>query len=274
MATPLVCAEDMMPNEAGDMCVDIPEPMAMAEVTANGIGNLLKFGYWTTMMKDTLLAVTNLTDSQETITVKVMDGMGKPVGTITVCLGAYDTWTAAMTSSDESTSTLVGGNRGSCSAVMGGLSVKAGYGFIEVYPADMDMDMDSALMGIATVVNAEDGYASSYNATSLSVDDLASSTKGAAIIDALSMEGGISKDMLLGRWGALKVIGGMTQITLTFPVPGSAPKDPVSVMVYDEAGLPSVGDTAFIRLNNRVKFECTWWGWAPPGLPGRYGSGS
>ena len=49
------------------------------------------------------------------------------------------------------------------------------------------------------------------------------------------MEGDISKDMLLGRWGANAMIGGTTQIMLTFPVPGSAPGQ-VSIAVSDEAG--------------------------------------
>ena len=40
---------------------------------------------------------------------------------------------------------------------------------------------------------------------------------------ALANEGGIRKDMLLGRWGANAMIGGMTHIVLTFPVPDSAP---------------------------------------------------
>ena len=69
--------------------------------TANGVGNLLKFGYWTTDGKDTLVAVTNLGKAQETVNVKIVDGMGMPAGTITVCLGAGDTWTAAIVASED-----------------------------------------------------------------------------------------------------------------------------------------------------------------------------
>ena len=68
------------------------------------------------------------------------------------------------------------------------------------------------------------------------------------------MEGGISKDMLLGRWGANEMIGGMTQIMLTFPVPGSAPGQ-VSIEVVDEAGSAS---TTYSMILNKAVNMCTF----------------
>ena len=97
-----------------------PWPMdMMAMVTANGVGNLLKFGSWTTVGMDTLVAVTNLGKENETVNVAIMDGMGMRAGTIPVCLGAGDTWTAAIVASEDGMgSTVTGGNPGSCSGAM------------------------------------------------------------------------------------------------------------------------------------------------------------
>jgi hypothetical protein len=218
------------------MAGDDDDDDMMTMVTANGVGNLLKFGYWTTMYRDTLIAVTNLGKDQEMVNVKVMDGMGMTAGTITVCLGAGDTWTAALVASEDGMgSTVTGGNPGSCSGNMPDTALMATYGFIEVYPTDME----GYLMGIATLVDPEMGFASSYNATSL-MADLDSETKKYDIMYALANEGGIRKDMLLGRWGANEMIGGTTHIALTFPVPGSAPMEAVAISVADEAGNYSV----------------------------------
>ena len=221
-------------------------------VTANGVGNLLKFGSWTTVGMDTLVAVTNLGKENETVNVAIMDGMGMRAGTIPVCLGAGDTWTAAIVASEDGMgSTVTGGNPGSCSGAMPDtVLATASYGFIEVYP----MDMEGYLMGIATLVNPEMGFASSYNATSLKAD-LASGTKGTDIMYALANEGGIRKDMLLGRWGANEMIGGMTHIVLTFPVPGSAPMGPVAISVADETG--NYSTVASMMLNLPVNM-CTF----------------
>ena len=240
------CAEGMERDEDG-MCMNIP----MADVTANGVGNLLKFGYWTTMGKDTLVAVTNLGKAQETVTVKVMDEKGMAAGSISVCLDAGDTWTSAITSSGEAASSVIGGSPGGCSGAMADTALSATYGFIEAYPADGE----GYLMGIATVVNPVMGYASSYNATSLNVFDAEGEAKKYAIMDALAMEGGIQKDMLLGRWGALKAVGGMTQLVLSFPVPGSAPMEQVAIEVTDEMGNSEV--VASMLLNKAVNM-CTF----------------
>ena len=62
------------------------------------------------------------------------------------------------------------------------------------------------------------------------------------------MEGGIQKDMLLGRWGANAMIGGMTHISLTFPVPGSAPMQAVTINVADEAGNYSVVSSMMLNM--------------------------
>ena len=86
----------MTTDVAGDDDADDDMADDDAMVTANGVGNLLKFGFWTTMGRDTLIAVTNLGKTQEMVSVKVMNGMGTTAGSITVCLGAGDTWTAAI----------------------------------------------------------------------------------------------------------------------------------------------------------------------------------
>ena len=185
---------------AGDDDDDDDMPMmGKAMVTANGVGNLLKFGSWTTEGMDTLVAVTNLGKTDEKVEVAIMDGLGMRAGTIPVCLNPGDTWTASIGASEDGMgSTVKGGNPGGCSGAMPDtVLTTATYGFIEVYP----MDMEGYLMGIATLVNAEMGYASSYNATSL-MADLDSDTKGMDIMYALANEGGIRKDMLLGRWGS------------------------------------------------------------------------
>jgi hypothetical protein len=212
---------------------DTTDPMGdgMAMVTANGVGNLLKFSYWTTMYKDTLLAVTNIGEGPAAVKVQVMDGMGATAGTVDFSLGTGDTWTAHIGASGESASTLMVGNPASGTGAQSDVTLSAQYGFIEVSSMDTEY-----LMGVATLVNPVAGHASSYNATSL-IADLAAEpeAKKAAISAALAMEGDISKDMLLGRWGANAMIGGTTQIMLTFPVPGSAPGQ-VSIAVSDEAG--------------------------------------
>ncbi len=150
----------------------------MAEVTANGVGNLLKFGYWTTDGKDTLLSVTNLSKDEETVNVKVVSDMGVVAGTITVCLGASDTVTAAIVASEDGMgSTVMIGSPGSCSTdMMAPATLPLMSGLIEVYP----VDMEGYLMGTATLVNSEAGHASSYNATSLMADlDSEDMVKGA-----------------------------------------------------------------------------------------------
>ena len=69
-------------DDDGDM-------MAMPMVTANGVGNLLKFGFWTTTYdRDTLLAVTNPGYDPANVNVKIVNGMGMPVATFTICLSA------------------------------------------------------------------------------------------------------------------------------------------------------------------------------------------
>ena len=98
MLTTMAKDED---TEEGDDDDDDDGRHGMAMVTANGVGNLLKFGSWTTVGMDTLVAVTNLGKENETVNVKIMDGMGMRAGTIPVCLGAGDTWTAAIVASED-----------------------------------------------------------------------------------------------------------------------------------------------------------------------------
>ena len=64
----------------------------------NGVGDLLKFGFWTTHMdRDTLVALTNTGSMMTNVHVRVREGAGsQDVGDFTVCLGAGDVWTAKL----------------------------------------------------------------------------------------------------------------------------------------------------------------------------------
>ena len=80
----------------------------MPMVTANGVGNLLKFSFWTTTdNRDTLLAVTNPGYGPANVGVKIVNGMGMPAATFTICLSKGDVWTASLTSDGEGKSMLM-----------------------------------------------------------------------------------------------------------------------------------------------------------------------
>ena len=172
----------------------------MPMVTANGVGNLLKFSFWTTTDdRDTLLAVTNPGYGPANVGVKIVDGMGMPVATFTICLSKGDVWTARLMSDGEGKSMLDVVNPGNCVSDMPTadmLPLAADHGFIEAYTTD------GMIMGVANIVSPMGGFSSIYNAVSLVNFDPMSETKMADIQYALAMEGGIRKDMLIGRWAA------------------------------------------------------------------------
>jgi hypothetical protein len=203
-------------------------------------------------------------------------------------------WTAAITSDGSSSSFLVVGNPGSCDEDVAGagfttppapddppLGLPADFGYIEAYTMECTNNVllangrpnlcaspngnndggDDAIMGIATLVNAEAGFASSHNATSFVGFDAYSesaSTRNSlgagtvpitanyipatpgrgnrtAVNRALAREGGVDKEILLGRWTASTLLDSTTQVVLTFPgnaQPGS--NDPVSIWVFNE----------------------------------------
>ena len=171
-------------------------------VTANGVGNLLKFSFWTTTYdRDTLLAVTNPGYGPANVGVKIVNGMGMPVATFTICLGAGDVWTARLMSDGEGKSMLDVVNPGTCVSSMPTadmLPLAADHGFIEAYTTD------GMIMGIANIVSPMGGFSSIYNAVSIVNFDpmVEMPAKAEGIQDALAMEGGIQKDMLIGRWAA------------------------------------------------------------------------
>ena len=210
----------------------------MPEVTANGVGNLLKFSFWTTTdNRDTLLAVTNPGYSSANVGVKIADGMGMST-TFTICLTAGDVWTARLTSDGEGKSMLDVANPGNCASATppaAMLPLAADHGFIEAYTTD------GMLMGIANIVSPMGGFSSMYNAVSIVNFDptVEMPAKAEGIQDALAMEGGIQKDMLIGRWAATPDNGAETHVVLTFPAGGGPGTTPVRIHVTDQEGLLS-----------------------------------
>jgi hypothetical protein len=57
------------------------------------------------------------------------------------------------------------------------------------------------------------------------------------VANALANEGGVSKEILMGRWTANAAFNSRTDVVLTFPTgdfPSTIPPDPVSLWVFDE----------------------------------------
>ena len=239
---PEACEDGMMRNEETGMCEATPEPMAMVEVTANGVGNLLKFGFWTTTHdRDTLLAVTNPGYGMANVNVKIADGMGMSVATFTICLSAGDVWTAGLMSDMDGKSMLKVVNSGNCASSMPPadmLPLDANHGFIEAYTTD------GMIMGIANIVSPMGGFSSIYNAVSIVNFDpmVEMPAKAEGVQDALAMEGGIQKDMLIGRWAATPSNGARTHVVLTFPAGGGPGTTPVRIHVTDQDGLSGSRD--------------------------------
>ncbi len=83
------------------------------------------------------------------------------------------------------------------------------------------------------------GFASSYNATALvgfdAMDESAAVNTATAVKMALAREGGVDKEVLIGRWTAsTTIVDTRTQIVLTFPGSGQPGADMVTAHVYDE----------------------------------------
>ena len=227
----------------------------MPMVTANGVGNLLKFGFWTTTYdRDTLLAVTNPGYDPADVTVKIVNNMGGS-DTFTICLTKGDVWTARLMSDGEGKSMLDVVNPGTCDSdsdmpTVDMLPLAADHGFIEAYTTD------GMIMGIANIVSAMGGFSSIYNAVSIVDFDPMSETKMADIQYALAMEGDIRKDMLIGRWAATPSNGARTHVVLTFPA-GGGPTTPVRIHVTDQDGLSGSRDFMLDKAVNLCTFMTT-----------------
>lgn len=287
----------------------VDNPTYPTQVTPNGVGDLLIFGYWTTADRDTLVAITNAFggQAQRFVHIRIREGVASTeVTNFTVCLSPGDVWTAAITTAGPGVSSLQVANPGSCdAAVLGGqgitpppaptdppIGLNANFGYITAYaiecsanisplglcpsapipPAGNDDGGDDTLMGTATLVDATAGFSSSYNATSFIGFDainesanvrnanntgrahllytmvsggvpavvagptpISTGSARSDVANALANEGGVSKELLMGRWTASTVFNSSTDVILTFPTgdfPGVV--DPVSIWVFDE----------------------------------------
>ena len=256
--------------------------MAMGmQVAPNGVGDLLLFGYWTTQMgRDTLVALTNTSSMMANVHVRVREGAGSlDVGDFTICMGAGDVWTAAIVPNGEGMSRLMVGNAGSCASTSvlpaDGLIIGSASGYLEAFTMHAMGGADS-LAGTATIVSVTDGFASSYNATALvGLDAMTTSaaTGGHDVQYALAREGGVDKEMLIGRWTATTTpVVSRTHVVLTFPGSGQPGKDdPITALIYNEDGQSNNSPRSLMldrevnvctfwnkddTMNNRVKFEC------------------
>jgi hypothetical protein len=268
-----VCDEGMMRGDDG-MCMAMEEPMDMGmQVAPNGVGDLLLFGFWTTHMgRDTLVALTNTGSMMTNVHVRVREGMGsQDVGDFTICMGAGDVWTAAIVS-DGATSRLMVGNAGSCASTSvlpaDGLIIGSASGYLEAFTMHAMGGADS-LAGTATIVSVMDGFASSYNATALvglDAMDTAAESGGHDVQYALAREGGVDKEMLLGRWtAATSPAVSRTHIVLTFPGSGQPGKDdPITALIYNEDG-QSNNSPRGIMLGQEVNI-CTFWNMDDTGI--------
>lgn len=153
------------------------------------------------------------------------------------------------------------------------LGLAADFGYIEAYtvectaatptcpggliaPTGNNNGGDDTLMGTATLVSAASGFSSSYNATALTGFDAtgeSASASNAAGLDtfggigaranieaALANEGGVNKQVLMGRWSAETANNSSTDVVITYPTGGMLrgallAADPVSIWVFDEA---------------------------------------
>ena len=236
------------------------------QVAPNGVGDLLLFGYWTTQMgRNTLVALTNTGSMMANVHVRVREGAGsQDVGDFTICMGAGDVWTAAIVP-DGTTSRLMVGNAGSCAGTSAlpadGLIIGSASGYLEAFTIAMDGGADS-LAGTATIVSVMDGFASSYNATALvGLDAMTTSaaTGGPNVQYALAREGGVDKEMLIGRWTATTTpVVSRTHVVLTFPGSGQPGKDdPITALIYNEDG-QSNNSPRSLMLDQEVNV-CTFW---------------
>jgi hypothetical protein len=158
------------------------------------------------------------------------------------------------------------------------LGLNADFGYIEAYTLECNSPVlapgcpaspqapfgnnnggDDTIMGTATLVSATAGFSSSYNATSLVGFDAFNETanlrspNGAGTVrglgsrtnvaNALANEGGVAKEILLGRWTASTLFNSSTDVVITFPtgdqlrsanILGQPIADPVSIWIFDE----------------------------------------
>ena len=280
-----VCEEGMTRGE-DNMCMDMMPEEAMdmgMQVAPNGVGDLLLFAYWTTQMsRDTLLAITNTSNMDRTVHIRMREGMASgDVGDFTICMSGGDVWTAAITSDGDGKSRLLIGNPASGASCGGGtlsgdeLPLGAHtFGYLEAYTIDaMDGGADS-LAGVATIVSPSEGFASSYNATALvgfdATDDAAATVNagGEGTMDmmgtsnniqmALAREGGVDKEVLIGRWTAsTEIVESLTQIVLTFPGGGQPGTDPITAHVWNEEESYNTSPRT-LTLGREVNV-CTFW---------------
>lgn len=248
---------------AAALLLSIGQPQqasAQIQVTANGVGDLLIFQYWTTQGRDTLFAIVNAFGGDAAgrfVHIRIREGVSSvEVRNFTICLSPGDVWTAALTASGT-TSTLRVGNPGSCDATVAaagftappvvGLAVPVGatFGYIEAYtmegtaPGVPPGNGDDTLWGVATPVNVTGGFSSSYNATALinfnAFNEAAAVAGNVAVAQALAREGGVDKELLFTRYVAGAGIGAVTQVILTFPTGFRPPAaDPISAFFFDE----------------------------------------
>ena len=78
-----------------------PQPaLAQLQISPNGVGDLLIFQYWTTVNRDTLIAVINPFGGQATrfVHVRLREAVASvDVRNFTICLSPGDVWTASLT---------------------------------------------------------------------------------------------------------------------------------------------------------------------------------
>lgn len=207
------------------VCGATRQAAAQPQVTPNGVGDLLIFGYWTTQEeRDSLFAITNVFggDTQRFVHFRIHEGVNSAdVRDFTICLSPGDVWTVAITSTGEGTSGLSIGDPGSCDSAVAGagfnappspgapgdrpLSLAADFGYISAYtmgvsPEDLASGGgDDTLMGVGTLISVANGFSSSYNATSLvgfnaiSAGARLDSTTGAGTLLGVGTRGAIER---------------------------------------------------------------------------------
>ena len=277
---------DMADDDTGDVDDDDTGEEAMdmgMQVAPNGVGDLLLFAYWTTQMgRDTLLAITNTSNTDRTVHIRMREGMASgDIGDFTICMSGGDVWTAAITSDGDGKSRLLIGNPASGASCGGGtlsgdeLPLGAHtFGYLEAYTIDAMYGGADSLAGVATIVSPSEGFASSYNATALvgfdAIDDAAATVNagGEGTMDmmgtsnniqmALAREGGVDKEALIGRWTAsTEIIESLTQIVLTFPGGGQPGADPITAHVWNEEEDYNTSPRT-LTLGREVNV-CTFW---------------
>ena len=252
-----------------------PTAMGMQVGPGSGVGDLLIFAYWTSQMgRDTLLAITN-TDlmNDAAVHIRIMDGVASAeVRDFTICMSAGDVWTAAIMTDGAGMSRLMVGNAGSGTSCTNdaipadGALLASDFGYLEAYTMNDSMSGGGAdsLSGTATIVAPAMGFASSYNATALTGFDATdeSAVVNTAVRMALAREGGVDKEVLIGRWTAgSTIVDTRTQFVLTFPgsgQPGAAPSpDRVTAHVFDEDENDNLSPRSLL-LDQEVNI-CTFW---------------